>query len=270
MVVLSAKEMCWSLNTSLSKKSVVFCQFFLFLVTTIIFIHHYSSFQLSSHPILSAQPLTLLSLEPTRPVFATNRVGWNFGGRSLQTHKALARVINAQQTSSRKEKTYYIAAEGGRERRSGEVSSQMVDLSFIIFLWFGNPFCHDRQWAERTCVCGTHVHVTLEVLRCPRLLYGPSASNLLRQRIERDCSRCSVSKVSTCLTGSVHCLLCGHFKAFLFGVWWTAYVASALEWYGRFKNLSWIKTKEEKILSKNEEIPYFFKNVCGLVVDTNS
>lgn len=99
----------------MSQKSPVFC---LFLLSYYLFLD-YSSFQLSSHPILSAQSLVLLSLEPTRPVFATNRVGWNFGGRSLQTHKALARVINARRTPSRKERTWTGGGRAREEERGG-------------------------------------------------------------------------------------------------------------------------------------------------------
>lgn len=137
----------------------------------------------------------------------------------------------------------------GWERRSREVSSQMVDLSFII-----SPFILEILFVmtnngqnERVCVICVYMwHWScFAVLVC-------YADRLLVARFVKEfwASRCSVSKVSTGLTGCGHCLLRRHFKAFFFHLRWTAYATVAPERYVQFEDGSRIKLEREMILFK--------------------
>lgn len=119
----------------------------------------------------------------TRPVFVTNRVGWNFGGRSLQTHKALAHVINAQQTPSRKERAWSGAGPGERGGAGRLAPRWLTCLSSFPLLFWKSFFSWQTMGRMDMCVCDMCVYVTLELLCCPRLLRGVSASDSLRQGI---------------------------------------------------------------------------------------
>lgn len=117
----------------------------------------------------------------TRPVFVTNTVGWNFGGRSLQTHKALAHVINAQQTPSRKERAQSGTGPGERGGAGRLVPRWLTCLSSFPLLFWKSFLLW--QTIGRS-VCEMCVYVTLELLCCPCLLRGPSANGSVCREIQ--------------------------------------------------------------------------------------